>query len=224
MNKTALITGTSRGLGQQLAESLLDNNWNVIGLSRSCSIYHTNYTHYTVDISNVTQLAQTFENLKDVKLDLLVNNSAIFSNSLFKDTDRTTITNIINTNVTGTIMVTHNCLNLLLDGSKIIFVNSVAGLNDLLGQSIYCASKHAIKSFAGVLAQELRSRKIRISNIHPGGMNTTLWDSNYNPYPPGDVKDAMSVESIVDVLKMIIDCDNNIDFKTVTMFPLIEWH
>jgi NAD(P)-dependent dehydrogenase (short-subunit alcohol dehydrogenase family) len=224
MNKTALITGTSRGLGQALAKSLLDDNWNVIGLSRTCSIEHCNYTHYIVDIGNTDHLLAIFKNLKDIKLDLLINNSAIFSNSLFSETSTNTITDIINTNVTGTIMVTHGSLNLLVDGSKIIFVNSVAGLNDLLGQSVYCASKHAIKSFAGVLAQELRSRKIRVSNIHPGGMNTSLWNSIDNPYPPGNVEEAMSIESIIDVLKMIIDCRHNIDFKNVTMFPLIEWH
>jgi short-subunit dehydrogenase len=223
MNKTALITGTSRGLGLLLANNLLENGWNVIGLSRTCGITHNNYTHFNVDISNTEQLLEVFKNIKEIKLDLLVNNAALFINSAFDKTSLSDIESIININVIGTMMVTHKSLDLLIDGSKIIFVNSVAGLNDLIGQSVYCASKHAIKSFAGVIGQELRGKKIKISSIHPGGINTTLWNSD-NPYPPGNVDNAMQAQQVVDVIKMIIDCNHNIDFKTITMFPLIEWH
>lgn len=223
MNNTALITGTSRGLGLHLANTLLADGWNVIGLSRSCTITHTNYFHYNVDIGNNEQLLNVFKTLKGTKLELLVNNAAIFTNSAFDKSSFNDIKSVIDTNVIGTMLVTQYSLELLINGSKIIFMNSVAGLNDLRGQSIYCASKHAIKSFAGVLGQELRSKRIRVSSIHPGGMNTTLWNSN-NPYPGGDVEDAMTTLQVVDVIKMIIDCNHNIDFKTVTMFPLIEWH
>ncbi len=223
MNNTALITGTSRGLGLQLANILLAAGWNVIGLSRSCNIIHTNYSHYNIDISNSEQLLEVFKNLKGTKVDLLVNNAALFTNYLFVNTSVNDIKSIINTNVIGTMMVTHHSIELLVDGSTIIFINSVAGLNDLIGQSVYCASKHALTSFAGVLGQELRGKKIRVSSIHPGGMNTTLWNST-NPYPVGDVQDAMPISDVVDVIKMIIDSNRKIDFKTVTMFPLIEWH
>ena len=223
MNNTALITGTSRGLGLQLASTLLAAGWNVIGLSRSCTIVHKNYSHYNIDISNSEQLLEVFKNLRGIKVDLLVNNAALFTNCPFADTSVNDIKSIIDTNVIGTMMVTHHSIELLVDGSTIIFINSVAGLNDLIGQSVYCASKHALTSFAGVLGQELRGKKIRVSSIHPGGMNTTLWNST-NPYPAGDVQDAMPISDVVDVIKMIIDSNHKIDFKTVTMFPLIEWH
>jgi short-subunit dehydrogenase len=223
MNKTALITGTSRGLGLLLANNLLGDGWNVIGLSRTCSITHDNYTHYNVDIGNINQLIEVFKNIKEIKLDLLVNNAALFINSTFDKTSLSDIESIINVNVIGTMMITHKSLDLLLNGSKIVFINSVAGLNDLIGQSVYCASKHAIKSFAGVIGQELRGKKIKVSSIHPGGINTTLWNSD-NPYPPGNIEDAMNGQQVVNIIKLIVDCNHNIDYKTVTMFPLIEWH
>ena len=53
-----------------------------------------------------------------------------------------------------------------------------------------------ITSFAGVLGQELRGKKIRVSSIHPGGINTTLWNFT-NPYPVGDVQDAMPITDVI---------------------------
>jgi 3-oxoacyl-[acyl-carrier protein] reductase len=106
--------------------------------------------------------------------------------------------------------------------SKIIFINSVAGLGELENQSIYCASKYALTAFAGVLGKELRSRKIKVVSIHPGGINTSLWNES-NPYPVGDVENAINSKQISDLILFILS-NSNIEFKTVKLFPEVEWH
>jgi 3-oxoacyl-[acyl-carrier protein] reductase len=220
--KTVLITGTSRGLGKTMAEYFIENKWSVIGLSRSKSAIKSNqYKHYKVDIKDSIAVKAVFDKLPNI--DILINNSAVFELKAFESTTIESINDIIDTNIKGTMYITKFALDRLVIGGKIIFINSVAGLNELKKQSIYCASKHAIKAFAGVLAQELRQRSISVSNIHPGGINTTLWHKD-NPYPAGPVQQAMQPEFIAKLVYFIADSSNEIDYKTVTLFPSIEWH
>lgn len=226
MTKTVLITGTSRGLGLALSEYFLSKDFKVIGISRSISpINHSKYTHLILDIGDRQSVKSIFTTLKwqGVTIDCLINNSAVFSNNELVDTDEALIDDIIDTNVKGTIFITKNTVDLMGDGGHIFFINSVAGLEEIEGQSIYCASKYALTSFAGILGKELRSSGIRVTSIHPGGINTTLW-SDSNPYPPGDVSKALDVKELVKVVDFVYNSSSCVEYKTVKLFPTSEWH
>jgi NADP-dependent 3-hydroxy acid dehydrogenase YdfG len=219
--KTAVVTGTSHGLGKDIALSLLESGWQVFGLARSDSdIVHVNYQHLNVDITDHATVAGTI--LQVGQIDLLVNNAAVFEMSSFEDSEIESINKIIDTNVKGTMYVTKSCLPVMNADSKIIFINSVAGLGELENQSIYCASKYALTAFAGVLGKELRSRKIKVVSIHPGGINTSLWNKS-NPYPMGNVGDAIDPKQISALILFILS-NSNIEFKTVKLFSDVEWH
>lgn len=220
MNKI-LITGTSRGLGKDLAEYFLNQNWIVIGLSRSRSIAHKNYKHFDVDISKADQVKQAFQQI-DVKLDVVINNASVFTNNEFTNTSTNDINDIIDTNVKGTIFVTQASIPYLHSGSKIIFINSVAGITNIAKQSIYCASKHAIKAFAEVIAQELQSSNISVTSLYPGGINTSLWNES-NPYPGTNVNETLSTTDIINTVKYVLE-NLNIEIKSLNLFPKIEWH
>jgi NAD(P)-dependent dehydrogenase (short-subunit alcohol dehydrogenase family) len=181
-----------------------------------------NYTHLSVDISDEAHVKECFANIS--KVDILINNAAVFNTMQMFDTMETTsIDRLIDVNLKGSMYVTKHALPLMNNGSKIVFINSVAGLEELEFQSVYCASKHGLAAFAGVLGKELRSRDIRVSSIHPGGINTPLW-GEHNPYPAGDASKAMSPSAIVDVVDMVITSKHDIVYKTIKMFPTIEWH
>lgn len=222
--KTALITGSSRGLGKALTDTFLNNGWKVIGFSRSDVKNYDNYMHMEVDIANISQVHGAFEMFRrtDTTIDVLINNTATFHMGNFSDASYLDISNVIDTNVKGTMYVTNQALTVMNPGSKIVFVNSVAGLRDIQHQSIYCASKAALKSFAGVLGQELRERKIKVSSIHPGGINTSLWSDI--PYPCGDVADALDPLNVADTIYRVSSDTSNAEYKTITMFPEVEWH
>lgn len=221
--ETILITGTSSGLGYQLAKYYTEKGFNVIGLSRTV-VEFNNYTHYTCDISDVDSVKTIFSYIsKKHSIDLLINNAAVFTMNRFTKSTLDDIDNLVDTNLKGTMYVTKLALELMPDHSKIVFINSVAGLEELENQSIYCATKYGLTAFAGVLGRELRSRNIKVTSIHPGGINTELWNEN-NPYPAGDVNDSMDPQAIVDMIDTIVQSKYNIDYKTVKMFPSIEWH
>ena len=219
--KTVLITGTSQGLGLEIANLFLENGYRVVGLSRKePNIQSANYEHYKVDITDYTSVDLAISKIKNI--DILVNNAAVFKMSTFENTNLYTIDKIIDTNLKGAIYVTRSALPKMSTGGKIIFINSVAGLRELEQQSVYCASKHALKAFAGVIGQELQGR-IAVSSIHPGGINTPLWNLD-NPYPCGPKDEAMDPKEVAQMVKFVAESSPKTNYKTVTMFPTVEWH
>jgi short-subunit dehydrogenase len=222
--KTILITGTTSGVGATIAYDYIEKGWNVIGLSRSESLFnYSNYKHYQVDISNLDMVYKTFEQIADTKIDILVNNAAIFTMKSFSQTSLDEIGDMVDINLKGTMYVTKFALKNMEQGSRIFFINSVAGLEELENQSIYCASKHGLTGFAGVLGQELRQRGIKVTSIHPGGIDTPLWNEEI-PYPCGDVSKAISPIELVKVIDFVYNSKFNIEYKTIKMFPDTEWH
>ena len=223
--KTILITGTSSGVGATIAYDYIQKGWNVIGFARSESLFnYPNYKHYQVDISKIyTSLSDTFDQIGDTKIDILVNNAAVFKMKPFSETSIEEIYDMIDINLKGAMYVTKFALQKMERGSRIFFINSVAGLEELENQSAYCSSKHGLTGFAGVLGQELRPRGIKVTSIHPGGIDTPLWSRDI-PYPCGDVSKAISPMELVKVIDFVYNSQFNIEYKTIKMFPDTEWH
>jgi NAD(P)-dependent dehydrogenase (short-subunit alcohol dehydrogenase family) len=224
MNKTILITGTTSGVGATIAYDYIEKGWNVIGLARGESLFdYANYKHFRVDVGNPYHLNEVFEQIGDKNIDILVNNAAVFNMKPFSQTSIDEIDDMIDINLKGAMYVTKFALQNMEKGSRIFFINSVAGLEELENQSAYCSSKHGLTGFAGVLGQELRPRGIKVTSIHPGGIDTPLWSRDI-PYPCGDVSKAISPMELVKVIDFVYNSQFNIEYKTIKMFPDTEWH
>ena len=222
MNKTILITGTTSGVGATIAYEYIEKGWNVIGLARGESLFqYPNYKHYQVDISDIYGLDEVFTQIDNI--DILVNNAAVFTMKPFSQTSINELDDMIDINLKGSMYVTKFALQKMEKGSRIFFINSVAGLEELENQSGYCASKHGLTGFAGVLGEELRPRGIKVTSIHPGGIDTPLWNRDI-PYPCGDVSKAISPMELVKVIDFVYNSQFNIEYKTIKMFPDTEWH
>lgn len=223
--KKAIITGTSRGLGLYIAKKLLEEGWIVYGISRSKNslLISKNYYHFKCDIAELKELKSFFYNIRNIRFNLLINNASIFFSSKFEKSKDEEIDSLINTNIKGQIFTTKYSLPLLKKNSQVIFINSVAGLSRIANQSIYCSSKHAIAAFAGVIAEELREKKVRVTSIHPGGINTSLWNKS-NPYKGGKVEDLLQTKDIFELVKFIVSQPENIVISSVKLFPAIEFH
>ena len=221
--KTAVITGTSKGLGLETANHLLNSGWYVLGISRTESpITHPNYLHRFIDVRDSNEINRLFSGL-ECSVDLLINNAAVFKQSLLSDMSNDDVDALIDIDLKGAITVTKAAMNRVTEGGRIIFVNSVAGLHHLENQSVYCAAKHGLTAFAKILGKELRPKKIKVSSIHPGGINTSLWGT-HNPYPLGDVTQAIDPKEIVKLIDYIINTPDNVDLSNVEIFPSVEWH
>ena len=229
MKETIVITGTSRGLGYELANYLVLNSYNVIGLSRkkgraSSFDSYKNFKFYRCDLSNISSIFKITQKIsKEYKaIDVLINNSAKFSMSADKNISDKKLVDIFQTNVIGTIILTRNIIKFNDKSLKKIFnILSVSGLSAQLNQAIYSSTKHALKGYFDSLMQE-NINKRNIINFYPGGIKTELWDGikiNKNT-----VKKFMSPKHVAEYILKHLDMPDDIHIKEITFFPKNDWH
>ena len=223
MRKVAVVTGCSYGLGHDIADRLIDEGYFVYGLSRTkppVKLFSAPDTFQWIecDISKSDQVKAAFERI-GTYIDVLVNNAGVYEWGLFKSYFTIEkIDRIIDLNVKGTIYVTKEALKLMNKGSDIIFINSVAGLNEMEWEAVYSASKHAITAFAGALGAELNTQmdEIRVTSIHPGGIKTSMQEKHTSKDKFLETKEITN--TIVHVL------NSKARYKTIKLFSDIEWH
>jgi len=177
--KNILITGSSRGLGKELAEHFLHQGYNVYGCSRSNGkIEHNNYHHFELDVSSATQVTEFFFILrKKIKhLDAVINNAGIASMNAFALTPPETFKKIFDINVQGTFLFCQKALGLLkrAKNPRIINTTTVAVPLQLEGESIYAASKSAVEMLTQIIAKEYGGFGITCNAIGPSPIETNL--------------------------------------------------
>ena len=229
MRETFIITGTSSGLGYELAKNLILQSKNVVGISRQLGKSsnfknNKNFKFYKYDLSNFSSIPilvkKIFRENKNVTT--LINNSAKFSLSPDKKITDENLIEIFNTNVLGTIILTRNILKSNKSSLNNIFnVLSVSGFNSQINQAIYSASKHALKGYFNSLMQE-NIRKKLIINFYPGGMKTELW--NRQSIDPSKVKNFMHPKNVADYILFHLNLPKDIFLKEVVFFPKNDWH
>tara|TARA_R110002167_G_scaffold223081_2_gene428128 strand:+ start:2869 stop:3525 length:657 start_codon:yes stop_codon:yes gene_type:complete len=216
-NKTILITGGTSGLGKEMVTHFTKLGYDIHTLGRNSD--KVDFPCKSVDISNESEIINFINKIDNI--DILINNAAIYQRSDYDNIKQSDINSVIDINLKGSIMVTLHSITKMKRG-RIININSVAGLSGIRNQSLYSASKAGLKVFMDSLSQELIERDILISNIHPGGINTELWNDN-NKYP-GDITKLLHPKDIINTVDYIIGLSDNIVVKDITIFPTNEWH
>lgn len=181
------ITGSSRGIGRALVKKALERpDTRVTGFSRSENEDHPRYTHVTVDLSDVTSLANQadtfFPTLEAPRRLVLINNAGTLGPVKYLgDLDDSSIVTLFNLNVTAPTLLMNAFIRRYraVQAEKIIInVSSGAGKYPVDGWSGYCASKAALDMVSQVAAQEseLRNEGFRIFALAPGVVDTAMQD------------------------------------------------
>lgn len=168
MPNVIIITGTSSGLGLQLAEHYCNQNNRVIGLSRRESpLQHPAYRHFTADVTDFSRLTEIAALvLKEYsKVDLLVNNASLLTSlpfALMKPEDAKAM---IDVNITGTIFSCRAFLRGMIQagGAAIVNVISMSHRVGVPGDSVYAATKSAIEVFSHILNKECSRQNVRVN-------------------------------------------------------------
>ena len=175
---TALITGTSQGLGLALAERLLADGWTVYGFSRSPqTLVHANFTAHTVDITDEAAVRAAVATVgSSGRIDLLINNAAAASLNAFLLTPGSVAENLMRVNYLGTF----HCLQAVgkvmvrQRGGLVINLTTVAVPLSLAGEAAYVASKAAVEALTKVTAKELATQGVRVVALGLGPVDTKL--------------------------------------------------
>lgn len=177
--KRLVITGTRKGIGKALAEAYLAKGWKVAGCSRGESaISHPEYLHYSLDVSAESAVVGMARDLKRQwdGVDALLNNAGVASMNHALLTPASTVTHVLQTNVTGTFLFCREMAKLMRGhrSGRIVNFTTVAHPLNLEGEAIYAASKAAVESLTRILARELADLSITVNAIGPTPIQTDL--------------------------------------------------
>jgi 3-oxoacyl-[acyl-carrier protein] reductase len=206
-----LITGTSRGIGRELALYYISLGHFVIGCSRSeSSIQNDSYKHCILDITDEKSVISVVRKIKQDygKIDVLINNAGIASMNHIITTSFGSVQNIFATNFFGTFLLTREVSKVMMKAKfgKIVNFTTVASPLYLEGEAIYAASKSAIESFTKTTAKELSSFGITINAIGPTPVKTDL----IKAVPQNKIDELLQKQAIkrfgeIDDIKNVID-------------------
>ncbi len=206
-----LITGTSKGLGQGMAEYFLEKGDRVFGCARSgAALEHPNYTHFTLDLKEEKAVDRLFVELrkKAGHLDALINNAGIARMNAFALTPLKSLRETIEVNLYATFLVSQNSIPLLRKASTPSIVNftTVAVPLNLEGEGAYVASKAAVEALTRVMAKELAPFGIRCNAVGPSPIETDLIKGVPREKIERLVRDAQAIKkmaSIEDVINVV---------------------
>ncbi len=212
MNKVAVITGTSKGLGKYLAEYYLEKGYKVAGCSRSnSSIEHSDYIHYILDVSDEKMVVNAIKEIvkKWKGIDILINNAGVASMNHTILTPLKSAKAIMDTNFIGTFLFTREVAKSMINRKwgRIVNISTVAVPLSLEGESVYVASKSAIESFTKVTARELAPYKITVNAVGAAPLMTALLKT-----VPKDKIDKIMSMMAIPRLAEFRDISNVIDF------------
>jgi len=207
-NKTALITGGSRGLGKNMALKIAQKGIDVI------ITYHTNKQEADKTVAEIQSLGQkaiafqldtgnikTFDSffrqvenyLKEKtgneKFDFLINNAGIGIKMPFVQTAEEQFDALMNILFKGVYFFTQKALPFINDNGRIINLSSRLAQSVMPGYSAYASMKGAIETFTKYLAKELGTRGIAVNSVAPGAMETD--------FVGGELRDNRAINSAI---------------------------
>lgn len=170
-----IVTGASRGLGKAICERLSASGNEVLGLARS--EVQAPYATRTCDVTRFDDLrALAGELRQEGAVEALINVAGVASMNLAITTPETTVRQIVETNLLGTIFACQAFAPLMLRHKmgRIVNFSTIAVALGLKGESIYAASKAGIEGFSRAFAREMADFGITVNCIAPGPIDTDL--------------------------------------------------
>jgi NAD(P)-dependent dehydrogenase (short-subunit alcohol dehydrogenase family) len=209
-NQVALITGSTRGIGLAIAQALAAEGCNLAitgrdekslsRISRELASAKIKVLASLCDVRDPQAIDDLFRAIrkKFKRLDILINNAGIAHANLTVDKLPLPLwQDVIETNLTGTFLVTQAALAIMKRGGTIVNNLSVAANHVFAGSAAYIASKHGALGLTNTLREELRPKGIRVIALLPGATNTDIWNSFWPDAPRKKMMSAATVAAAV---------------------------
>lgn len=179
MQRVALITGTRKGIGRELAEHFLAQGYAVAGCSRKdTKLAHADYTHFTCDVTDETGVAAMVRAVKKQhnRIDVLINNAGLAAMNHLLLTPRSTGEKLFSVNTLGAFVCMRECAKIMSrqQFGRIVNFTTVAVPLHLEGEAMYAASKAALESLTKIAARELGDMGVTVNAIGPTPVETDL--------------------------------------------------
>lgn len=188
--KNIIITGTSRGIGYELALQFANSGHNVLAISRTIPqalLKNPNITCLSLDLSNEKEIKKVEKMLAEswAKVDILIHNAGSLVFKPFAETSQEDFENIYKVNVFGVANLTRVCLPFLQKGSHVVTISSIGGIQGSLkfaGLSAYSSSKGAVITLSELLAEEYKEQGISFNVLALGAVQTEMLEEAFPGY------------------------------------------
>ena len=178
MNKAAIITGASRGIGRAIAKRLYEEGASVALCARSPiqDFPPERSLALTMDVRDQNSVDGGVRRIVDRfgKIDIVVNNAGVSGVTPIEARDTAQWLDIIQTNVLGAYFVTRAAAPHIPNGGRVIMISSVLGKFGVPGYTAYCTAKTGLIGFTRALALELAPRQITVNALCPGWTDTEM--------------------------------------------------
>ncbi|WP_264520583.1 SDR family NAD(P)-dependent oxidoreductase [Flavobacterium sp. N1994] len=188
--KNIIITGTSRGIGYELALQFAKAGHQVLAISRNIPqefLGNPNITSRSVDLSKESDLNSMENFLSNAwkNVDIIIHNAGSLVLKPFAQTTQEDFENVYKVNVFGVANLTRVCLPFLKKGSHVVSISSMGGIQGSMkfaGLSAYSSSKGAVITLSELLAEEYREQGIAFNVLALGAVNTEMLQEAFPGY------------------------------------------
>ncbi|WP_281633962.1 SDR family NAD(P)-dependent oxidoreductase [Flavobacterium luteolum] len=188
--KNIIVTGTSRGIGYELALQFANAGNQVLAISRKIPktlLEHQNVTCLSVDLADETTLHEVESFLSSTwkKVDAVVHNAGALLLKPFAETTQADFESIYKVNVFAVANLTRICLPYLGKGSHVVTISSIGGVRGSLkfaGLAAYSSSKGAVITLSELLAEEYKEQGISFNVLALGSVQTEMLNEAFPGY------------------------------------------
>lgn len=189
-SKNIIVTGTSRGIGYELALKFANEGHNVLALSRKTPkalIEHKNITCLSIDLGLDSAIYEVEDFIKNTfkKVDVLIHNAGALLHKPFEQITSSEFENIYKVNVFAVASLTRICIPYLKKGSHVLTISSMGGIQGSMkfaGLAAYSSSKGAVITLSELLAEEYKERGISFNVLALGSVNTEMLQEAFPGY------------------------------------------
>ncbi|TDP01013.1 SDR family NAD(P)-dependent oxidoreductase [Flavobacterium sp. 245] len=188
--KNIIVTGTSRGIGYELALQFANSGNQVLAISRKIPkalLEHQNITCLSIDLADETALTEVENFLSSTwkKVDAVVHNAGALIWKPFEETTQADFERIYKVNVFAVANLTRICLPYLQKGSHVVTISSIGGVRGSLkfaGLAAYSSSKGAVITLTELLAEEYKEKGISFNVLALGSVQTEMLNEAFPGY------------------------------------------
>ncbi|HEV7185147.1 MAG: SDR family oxidoreductase [Actinomycetales bacterium] len=233
--ETALVTGASTGMGAAIVKRLRERGLTVHALARDTARLAdladaTGAIPHSVDLSDVDALEAE---LAGLAVDVLINNAGVSATGNILDASRETVDAMVDVNLRAVLHLARLTLPGMVerDLGHIVNISSIAGRYNFFGHTAYHATKAAVSQISRQLRNDTLGRRIRVTEICPGRVETEIfgrnlggtpeamaeaWDTYYEGY------ESLTTDDIVATVDFAIDAPRHVNLGLIEVTPTFQ--
>lgn len=178
-DRTALVTGSRRGVGKLISDHFLEEGATVVGFARGdAASTHPRYHHYKVDLADPADIQRAFVELRKTfaTVDILVNNAATLTSQYSMIMPVAAAQEMVNTNLLAPFLLSRECAKLMRKRKwgRIINIGSMAASLEPVGDSVYAACKAGLTTLGNVMAKEFAAFNVTCNTLAISAIETDM--------------------------------------------------